>query len=207
MNLFVVDYDPVKAAQALPDKHVVKMCVENAQMLAVALGPLHGYGWGHIRKKDGSFYSERAHFNHPSTKWVRECHANTAWAIVHGLALCHEYMLRYDKIHAAVVAHLDSATLFKAHAGSLSQWKEVKEFARAMPDSIKNDKTIDSVQAYRKYVVEYKPWATWKLQHRRPEWWCTSGLIKIGPSMLEKASLEENFKEVEEGIGLAHLKD
>lgn len=51
MNLFAVDYDPVKAAQALPDKHVVKMCIENAQMLAVALGDLHGLGWGEIRKK------------------------------------------------------------------------------------------------------------------------------------------------------------
>ena len=54
MNLFACDLNPVKAAQCLPDKHVVKMCIENAQMLAVALGPKHGYGWGQIRKKDGT---------------------------------------------------------------------------------------------------------------------------------------------------------
>jgi hypothetical protein len=171
MNLFAVDSHPVKAAQALPDKHVVKMCIENAQMLAVAVGPLHGYGWGHIRKKDGSFYSERAHFNHPSTKWVRVCHANTAWTIVHGLALCHEYTQRYGKIHASVIAHLDASRLFKTHAGSLSMWKEADEFARAMPDYLKYDETINSVEAYREYVIKHKPWASWKTQSRKPEWW------------------------------------
>ena len=183
MNLFAVDYDPVKAAQALPDKHVVKMCVENAQMLAVAVGPLHGYGWGHIRKKDGSFYSEKAHFNHPSTKWVRARHANTAWAIVHGLALCHEYMGRYGKTHAAVIAHLDAARLFKTYVGYLSKWEEAEEFARAMPDYIKNDQSIGSVEAYRKYVIEHKPWATWKDESRKPTWWTLSVAAKIDTSI------------------------
>ena len=89
MNLFACDDHPVKAAQVLPDKHVVKMCIENAQMLAVALGDLHGLGWGEIRKKDGTFYSQRAHYNHPSTVWVRSSYANLAWTIVHGLSLIH----------------------------------------------------------------------------------------------------------------------
>ena len=113
MNLFACDQNPVKAAQALPDKHVVKMCVENAQMLAVALGDLHGLNFGNIRKKDGTPYSQRAHFNHPSTVWVRSSPANLAWTIVHGLALCSEYMYRYGKIHSAVIAHFDAKELFQ----------------------------------------------------------------------------------------------
>ena len=80
MNLFACHDHPVKAAQALPDKHVVKMCIENAQMLAVALGDLHGLGWGEIRKKDGSYYSQRAHYNHPSTVWVRSSYAKARTA-------------------------------------------------------------------------------------------------------------------------------
>ena len=69
MNLFACEEHPVKAAQALPDKHVVKMCIENAQMLAVALGDLHGLDWGQIRKKDGTYYSQRA----PTSITLRLC--------------------------------------------------------------------------------------------------------------------------------------
>ena len=186
MNLFACDQHPVRAAQCLPDKHVVKMCIENAQMLAVALGPTHGLGWGSIRKKDGFPYSERAHFNHPSTVWVRSSSANLAWTIVHGLALCSEYMYRYDKIHASVIAHLDAKRLFTENAGSLSLWRDVDSFARAMPQEIKDDTTISDVVAYRKYLVNHKPWAAWKIKSRRPGWWpkpITSPIVNVDHSV------------------------
>ena len=35
MNIFVTDPDPVKSAEVLPDKHIVKMPLETCQMLAV----------------------------------------------------------------------------------------------------------------------------------------------------------------------------
>ena len=35
MNIFVTDPDPVKSAQSLPDKHIVKMPLESCQMLAI----------------------------------------------------------------------------------------------------------------------------------------------------------------------------
>ena len=172
MNLFACDPHPVKAAQALPDKHVVKMCIENAQMLAVALGDLHGLGFGQIRKKDGTFYSQRAHFNHPSTVWVRSSPANLAWTIVHGLALCSEYMYRYGKIHASVIAHLDAKRLFQQHTGlHLDVWQHHQPFARAMPEYLKFDESIDNTEAYRRYLVFHKPWAGWKVEGRKPTWW------------------------------------
>ena len=187
MNLFACDQNPVIAAQALPDKHVVKMCIENAQMLAVALGEQHGYGFGQIRKKDGTFYSQRAHFNHPSTKWVRASYANLAWTIVHGLALCSEYMYRYDKIHASVIAHLDAKRLFHENVGDLSIWCEVGDsFARAMPEELKFDESIDDITAYRLYLVNHKPWASWKVEDRKPTWWSqsiTSSILDVDHSL------------------------
>ena len=42
MNIFVLDKDPVKAAQYQCDKHVVKMIVESAQMLSTAHRLLDG---------------------------------------------------------------------------------------------------------------------------------------------------------------------
>ena len=179
MNLFACDTDPVKAAQCLPDKHVVKMCVENSQMLAVALGDLHGLGWGQIRKKDGTYYSQRAHFNHPSTVWVRSSNASLAWAIVHGLALCSEYMYRYGKIHASVIAHLDAKNLFHLHSDrDLSVYRQVTSFARAMPEELKFDDTISDIEAYRLYLTQYKTWAAWKTESRRPTWWTLSDTAK-----------------------------
>ena len=172
MNLFACHDHPVKAAQALPDKHVVKMCIENAQMLAVALGDLHGLGWGEIRKKDGTYYSQRAHYNHPSTVWVRSSYANLAWTIVHGLALCSEYTYRYGKVHASVIAHLDAKDLFHQNTElQLDIYSLHTPFARAMPEEIKFDESIDDVTAYRLYLVNHKPWATWKVEDRRPSWW------------------------------------
>ena len=183
MNLFACEDHPVKAAQALPDKHVVKMCIENAQMLAVALGDLHGLDFGQIRKKDGTPYSQRSHFNHPSTVWVRSSYANLAWTIVHGLALCSEYTYRYGKVHASVIAHHDAMDLFHKHTGKrLSIWQSVESFARAMPQDIKDDETISDVAAYRLYLVNHKPWAAWKIESRRPGWWpkpITSPIVNV----------------------------
>ena len=42
MNIFVLDKDPVVAAQMLCDKHVSKMIVESAQMLSTAHRLLDG---------------------------------------------------------------------------------------------------------------------------------------------------------------------
>jgi hypothetical protein len=183
MNLFACEEHPVKAAQALPDKHVVKMCIENAQMLAVALGDQHGLDWGQIRKKDGTYYSQRAHFNHPSTVWVRSSYANLAWTIVHGLALCSEYMYRYGKIHASVIAHMDAKDLYHQNTDlGLDLYSLHTPFARAMPEEIKFDESIDDVTAYRLYLVNHKPWASWKIETRRPSWWpkpITSPLVNV----------------------------
>ena len=42
MNIFYVDRDPVKAAQMMCDKHIVKMILESAQMLCTAKRVLDG---------------------------------------------------------------------------------------------------------------------------------------------------------------------
>ena len=42
MNIFILDNDPVLAAQQQCDKHVVKMIVESGQMLSTAHRMLDG---------------------------------------------------------------------------------------------------------------------------------------------------------------------
>jgi len=172
MNLFVVDRDPVKAAQCLPSKLVVKMPLETCQMLAVNMGPLY-LGWGPIRRKDGLPYGHKGFRNHPSTIWGRERHENIAWMITHGLALCGEYTRRYGKLHACYVGLTDAKEHFHKNTGHpLSVWRDVTGFARAMPDELKHDGSIDDVTAYRRYLNCYKQYAEWKRRpESKPSWW------------------------------------
>ena len=89
MNIFVVDEDPVVAAQQLCDKHVVKMILESAQMLCtVALE--HGY-------EDAPY--KKAHPKHPCTLWAGKSAENWQWLITHGLAMAEEYTRRYGRQH------------------------------------------------------------------------------------------------------------
>ena len=86
MNIFVLDYDPVKAALFQCDKHIVKMPLETAQLLCSAF-------------KDVSTPYKKTHLNHPCAKWARKSKHNYEWLILHGLALCDEYQYRYKKTH------------------------------------------------------------------------------------------------------------
>ena len=112
MNIFILDNDPVIAAQMQCDKHVVKMIVESAQMLSTVHRMLDGT-MERRPSKSGSmiqyFYLEderedilykACHFNHPSTIWTRESIHNYQWHYKHFIALCDEYTYRYGKIHA-----------------------------------------------------------------------------------------------------------
>ena len=51
-------------------------------------------------------------------------------------------------------------------------YKNVVEFTRAMPDEFKFDTSIDTFEAYRRYVAS-KPWVKdnyLRIPERRPEW-------------------------------------
>lgn len=113
MNLFILDKDPVIAAQQQCDKHVVKMIVESGQMLSTVHRMLDGQlvkrpsksGRTQVKyyeHKDSTMESvlyKAVHFNHPCTVWSRESSANYEWHYQHFIALCDEYTHRYDKVH------------------------------------------------------------------------------------------------------------
>lgn len=119
MNIFVLDQDPVIAAQLQCDKHVVKMIVESAQMLCTAHRLLDGtmeitkkmvHGSLPIRWRKGKYWRlndtnedelfyKAVHMGHPCTVWTMESAANYAWHYRHFVALCEEYTYRYGKVH------------------------------------------------------------------------------------------------------------
>ena len=165
MNIFVTDRDPVKSAQCLPDKHVVKMPLESCQMLAIVASKEWGHGFGKLPKIDGTSYlTEKGAFrNHPCTIWAQE---NYRWLIEHGLALCYEYTHTYGKIHSCQHTLEHAAKIFPQSSG------ETTPFARAMPDEYKYDSSIDTITAYKRYIAS-KPWAASNYLRdpsRKPNW-------------------------------------
>ena len=165
MNIFVTDPDPVKSAQCLPDKHVVKMPLESCQMLAIVASTKWGHGFGKLPKLDGTPYltDKGAFRGHPCTIWAQE---NYRWLIEHGLALCAEYTHRYGKVHSCQHTLEHAKMIFPPSNG------EVTPFARAMPDEFKYDTSIDTVTAYKRYISS-KPWAASNYLRdpsRKPNW-------------------------------------
>ena len=147
MNQFVVDYDPIIAAQSLCDKHVVKQTVEQFQMLGSALRR-HGATDEQMPLTSKGTPLVGGYRNHPITKWVGETQSNFNWAIQHGLGLAKEYTHRYGKTHAC-----EAGIFLMSHMVYLIPNGELTDFGQAMPDEYKDE---DPVVAYRRYYIEDK---------------------------------------------------
>ena len=174
MNIFAVDYHPRRAAQQLPDKLVIKMALETSQLVSILYSKWY-HNWGDIYKADGTPYQTQkgAFRHHPCSLWLAESYVNLAWGIAHGLALCTEYTHRYGKIHSCQKTLFEAKKTFHKNTGkSILIYSRVGKFARAMPDELKDDSSIDDVTAYQKYIVT-KPWVRdnyLRCPDRKPSW-------------------------------------
>ena len=178
MNIFYFDECPVKSAEAQPDKMLVKMPLETAQMLCTAHRMLDHCEVKLVPSKSGKRMVKRyvldderenilyasAYINHPCTVWARQSSGNYEWLYVHFLALGMEYTYRYGKEHSSItdlaksLMHLPK----NIHKGDMTP------LAQAMPDEYKND---NPVKAYRNYVIHEKNYAEWNQNRERPTWW------------------------------------
>ena len=161
MNIFYFDECPIKSARAQPDKMLVKMPLETAQMLCTAHRELDGNEYA-----DEQGLYKRAYWNHPCTIWARESSANYFWLYKHFLALGREYTFRYGKIHKSVDKLAQA--LFK-QPDNISR-TGMTTLAQAMPDEYKHD---DPTVAYRDYVIHEKHYAKWEQGRDKPEWWAS----------------------------------
>ena len=169
MNIFVTDPDPVKSAQVLPDKHIVKMPLETCQMLSIVCSEEWGHNYGKIYRNDGQPYqtSKGAFRNHPCTIWANDTLENAWWLLTHGLALCAEYTHRYGKIHSCQRPLQDTTHLLPS-----ADHTKHTPFVFAGPDQFKYDTSIDIFTAY-KYYIASKPWVASNYlrdESRKPNW-------------------------------------
>lgn len=153
MNIFILDTDPVIAAQYQCDKHVVKMVLESAQLLC---GLYADY-------TDAPY--KRTHYNHPCAIWARASKENYLWLLDHAYGLVDEYAYRYKRQHKCeqVIDYCNT------HQAILSfPQVERTPFAQAMPDIYKN---TDPVIAYRNYYMgAKKDIAKWNKNREKPVW-------------------------------------
>ena len=174
MNIFAVDHNPILAARLLPDRHVTKMILESGQMLSIVFSD-HYWDIGTVSKVDGTpFKTAKGAFkNHPCTQWAAKEFHNCAWLIQHACGLTGEFFKRYGKLHGLTKSIFDCKKLFQAETGlPITCWAWVDSFARAMPEDLKYDDTIDDVTAYQRYL-DTKDWVYYnylRLPSRRPAW-------------------------------------
>ena len=159
MNIFYFDSCPIKSAQAQPDKMLVKMPLETAQMLCTA-----------HRELDGDEYADevglykKAYLNHPCTIWARKTSKNYKWLLRHFLALGDEYSFRYGKTHKSVEKLYRGLDQLPGNI----PLNAMTPIAQAMPDQYKNE---DPVKAYRDYCINEKTYAKWDKGRDKPTWW------------------------------------
>lgn len=141
MNIFYIHTSPHISAQAMSDKHVVKMILESAQLLSTA---------HHLLKSDNApLLYKPTHSKHPSAVWVRQSKAHYEWLYNHFISLCMEYTKRYGKVHGT---DLKLRNLLATPPINLLD----NGFAPppcAMPDEFKDG---DSLSSYRKYYEAKK---------------------------------------------------
>lgn len=159
MNIFILDKDPVKAAQLQCDKHVVKMIVESAQMLSTAHRMLDGTEtrkpsksgktmvkyWEHPTMEDVLY--KAVHMGHPCTVWSLQSSANYQWHYEHFVALCDEYQYRYGKVHGTDTLLRE---VLAQHPQNIPTGK-LTEFPLAMQSNPECIALKDPVKAYRAF--------------------------------------------------------
>ena len=166
MNIFILDTNPVLAARMHCDKHVPKMCVEAAQMMASALRRHGATDEQMPLTKSGTPY-KGGYAHHPCTVWAGDCEGNFNWLAHHAVALCEEYSMRFGKRHACHDPIIDMSALEMTLNPNRVEPMPLTPFAQAMPDEYRND---DAVVAYQAYYHS-KQFAKWEKGTPAHDWW------------------------------------
>ena len=158
MNLFFLDRDIIKCAQAHCDRHVNKMILEGAQLLASA---------HHITNTDAASIPELyrlTHKNHPCAIWVRQSINNYLYLMDLMEALNEEAQWRYGHSRTHI-------SLEKCHAWPFPALPDVKW--TEPPACVHDDFKVipDRVEAYRSYYRRDKRDIAIWTKRGEPEWW------------------------------------
>ena len=161
MNRFIIDYDVVSIAQSLCDQHIVKMPLEEAQMLCTAL-------WHHAPEyaEENDLYKP-VHQKHPCTLWAMHSRSNYEYAYSLYCAMLGEYHHRYNKWHGA-----GKHSIALSKGGQFLQELGITKHPQCFSghDDLKTDEFLP-VNAYRKfYYVDKMLFARYIKCRHMPVW-------------------------------------
>ena len=178
MNRFVLHEDPQIAAEFHCDKHVVKMILEETQMLSTAHRILDGEEFvgqsksGRKAKRwklndnREDILSQATHVNHPCTQRSMYTTSNYIWSVSLLRCLLDEYQFRYGKTHKCETLYNTLRFLPEMIVSG-----ERSQFPQAMPDDCKRENPVDG---YRSYYINHKArFAKWT-NRQTPEWFTCS---------------------------------
>lgn len=153
MNIFILDRDITRNVHYHCDKHVVKMCLEYAQLIDCV----------NACAKQPHFY-KTTHVNHPCAVWARTSLENYQYLMELAFCLGEEYEHRYGKVHKSIkdVVMKHPLELDLPRIG-------LTPFAKCVTyDELK--KIPDVVDAYRQFYIQYKShFAKWT-KREIPDW-------------------------------------
>lgn len=137
MNIFILDMDLRKNAQAYCDKHLVKIILEIAQLMCTVVNEMGGI----------SPY-KTTHKNHPCTRWLMENGAN--WELLLSLAeeLNKEYKYRFN--------HTNNHKSFDVIKSLIKPKYSNNVFSgmfNSVTDEVRRTNVVDTIKYYRKYYI------------------------------------------------------
>jgi len=143
-----------KCAEAMCDKHIVKMPLEYAQILSTVCR-INGLDVGY----------KATHRNHPCVIWAAASQDNFRYLTHLAFHVCGEYTKRYISRHKS--GELIATQIPMADEMPLPDIG-LTPFPQCMPEQYKQ---ADAVEAYRAYYRgEKTKFATWK-NRNAPDWW------------------------------------
>ena len=161
MNIFYLDRSIDDCVKMHLDKHVVKMCIEYAQLLSTA-----------IQVSDPSSVNEftykSTHKNHPDSIWTRESLDNWLYLRDLAIALGDEYHFRYGQINNK--RHKSIELVVKNLKVPSLPRRGFTDPPQCMPDACKKE---DAVEAYREYYRTSKADIAFWTKREIPSWWST----------------------------------
>lgn len=138
MNIFVLNDNPIQAAQEHSDKLVNKMLIESCQLMSYTHILMGSAMLGHVYRRN------KGHLKHPCTFWLQESRANYIWCYEFTCELYAEFRRRYGKTHLTGEETLPALETIPPGYTSNSRTR----FALSMPEEFKQDNAVNAYQNY-----------------------------------------------------------
>lgn len=182
-NILYLDDDPFEAARQHCDRHVKKMIVETAQILATVwalepeAGSIYYCDWQipHFQTPPGALKWLGAYvcgnrvncaryMDHPTVSWARLYGGNYNWLYCLGIALLEEHEYRFDRIHASKSAIRALEVLPPSLIETQGQYCESPSI---MPPEIIGSNLVEN---YRNFCLTSKTQILRFTRRAPPEW-------------------------------------